>query len=307
MKPFAVCLMGPTAVGKTDLALSLMEDHPFEIVSVDSALVYRGMDVGTAKPAHEVLAKYPHHLIDIRDPADSYSAADFRDDALRVMEEVAGRGRTPLLVGGTMLYFKALREGLADLPAADPEVRARITELARREGWAAVHETLSGVDPQAAGRIHPNDPQRLQRALEIYEITGRSMTELQRDGQESCPWQLCQIGIVPEDRALLHARIEQRFMAMLSNGLVAEVERLRARGDLDPRLPSMKAVGYRQVWAYLDGDSTFEEMAARGIAATRQLAKRQLTWMRRWPGLNVISDANPGAALKILESGSILG
>lgn len=305
--PFAVCLMGPTAVGKTDLALSLMEESPFEIVSVDSALVYRGMDVGTAKPTAGILARYPHHLIDIRDPSDSYSAADFRDDALRVMEEIAGRGNTPLLVGGTMLYFKALRDGLADLPAADPEVRARIAELGRREGWAAVHDALAEVDPQAAGRIHPNDPQRLQRALEIYEITGRSMTELQRDGQESCPWQLCQIGIVPEDRPLLHARIEQRFMAMLSNGLVEEVERLRARGDLDPQLPSMKAVGYRQVWAYLDGDSTFEEMAAKGVAATRQLAKRQLTWMRRWPGLNVISDANSRAALKILESGSILG
>lgn len=306
VKPRAVSLMGPTACGKSDLAVAMCERHPFEIVSVDSALVYRDMDIGTAKPSREVLAAVPHHLIDIRDPADTWSAADFRAAALAVMDEILARGKIPLLVGGTMLYFKALISGLAVLPAADPAVRREIEAFARRQGWPAVHARLAGVDPRAAARIHPNDPQRLQRALEVYELTGRPMTALQQAGSLACPWDFCQIAVMPAARAELHDRIQQRFQRMLAEGLVAEVARLRERDDLGPQSPSMKAVGYRQVWNYLDGDGDFDTMVARAVAATRQLAKRQLTWLRRWQDIQVIERAELLPALKILTSGSIL-
>lgn len=305
-KPSAVCIMGPTACGKTDLALELARQYPFEIVSVDSALVYRGMDIGTAKPSPEVLEELPHYLVDILDPEQAYSAADFRADALRAMDEIAARGNTPLLVGGTMLYFKALSEGLADLPSADPAVREKIRALAESEGWPAIHARLSEVDPEAAARIHPNDPQRLQRALEIYEISGQSQTELHRNQPEACPWQLCQIAIMPPDRAALHRRIEARFDAMLAQGLLEEVSALKARPGLSSTLPAMKAVGYRQVWAHLEGEYDFAEMRHKGIVATRQLAKRQLTWLRSWPDAQFIEAASLDVVLKIVGAGSIL-
>lgn len=272
--------MGPTAAGKTDLALELVRRFPCEIISVDSALVYRGMDIGTAKPGGDVLAWAPHRLVDICDPAQSYSAGQFQRDALREMEAISASGRIPLLVGGTMLYFRALQSGLAELPEADAEVRARLEEEAQHLGLAALHERLRRVDPAAAARIHPNDPQRIQRALEVYELTGMALTDLCRKARAELPYSLIKFIIAPVDRSFLHVRIKERFLRMLSAGFIAEVEKLRARPDLHPELPSMRAVGYRQVWSYLEGGATYEEMVQRAIIATRQLAKRQLTWLR---------------------------
>lgn len=281
LRPPVLFLMGPTASGKTALAVELVQRLPFEIVSVDSALVYREMDIGTAKPDAETRRLAPHRLVDILDPAEAYSAGRFRRDARREIAAIQAAGHVPLLVGGTMLYFRALERGLAELPSADPAVRARLAaELAER-GRAALHARLARLDPAAASRIHPHDPQRVQRALEVIELTGRPLTELcadQRD--ESMPFQILKLIVAPADRRVLHQRIEQRFRAMLEQGFVAEVERLRARGDLDPDKPSMRAVGYRQVWAYLDGRLDPAAMVERGIAATRQFAKRQLTWLR---------------------------
>lgn len=281
LRPPVLFLMGPTASGKTALAVELVQRLPFEIVSVDSALVYREMDIGTAKPDAETRRLAPHRLVDILDPAEAYSAGRFRRDARREIAAIQAAGHVPLLVGGTMLYFRALERGLAELPSADPAVRARLAaELAER-GRAALHARLARLDPPAASRIHPHDPQRVQRALEVIELTGRPLTELcadQRD--ESMPFQILKLIVAPADRRVLHQRIEQRFRAMLEQGFVAEVERLRARGDLDPDKPSMRAVGYRQVWAYLDGRLDPAAMVERGIAATRQFAKRQLTWLR---------------------------
>lgn len=279
--PLAVCLMGPTASGKTDVAINLLSHFPFEIISVDSALVYRGMDVGTAKPNAEELARAPHRLINIRDPLQAYSAAEFRQDALREMADIVRAGSIPLLVGGTMLYFRALEHGLSKLPSADPTVRERLEQQALVVGWEGMHARLAMVDPTAAIRIHPNDPQRIQRALEVYEITGRSMSQLQAEvTREALPYRLIKLALLPQDRTLLHRRIEQRFMAMLAHGFVDEVRMLRARGDLNLDMPSMRSVGYRQAWEYLDGLYDGDEMARRGIAASRQLAKRQLTWLR---------------------------
>ena len=281
LRPPVLFLMGPTASGKTALAVELVQRLPFEIVSVDSALVYREMEIGTAKPDAETRRLAPHRLVDILDPAEAYSAGRFRRDARREIAAIQAAGHVPLLVGGTMLYFRALERGLAELPTADPAVRARLAaELAER-GRAALHARLARLDPPAASRIHPHDPQRVQRALEVIELTGRPLTELcadQRD--ESMPFQILKLIVAPTDRRVLHQRIEQRFGAMLEQGFVAEVERLRARGDLDPDKPSMRAVGYRQVWAYLDGRLDRAAMVERGIAATRQFAKRQLTWLR---------------------------
>lgn len=304
--PAAVCLMGPTASGKTGLAISLASSLPFEIVSVDSALVYRGMDIGTAKPSIALRQQIPHHLVDIRDPLQTYSAADFRRDALVAMAEITERGRVPLLVGGTMLYFKALRDGLANLPSANVEVRSNISEIAEREGWPEVHKRLAKVDPTSAARINPNDPQRLQRALEIYEVSGQSMTELLQSAQTACPFRLCEIALVPGDRSRLHEAISVRFGEMIEAGLIDEVRALMARGDLSPALPAIRAVGYRQVWAHLKGELTRAEMQERACAATRQLAKRQLTWLRSWPGLSVIERPETDSVLKILQSASIL-
>jgi tRNA dimethylallyltransferase len=281
-RPPAVFLMGPTASGKTELAVTLHERFPVDIVSVDSALVYRGMDIGTAKPDADTLRRAPHALIDIRDPSDSYSAAEFRQDALAEMAAITAGGRVPLLAGGTMLYFRALMRGLADLPAADPELRAALEAEARELGWQALHERLAVKDPAIAARIHPNDPQRIQRALEVIELSGRPMSELQREqGQERLPYRVLRLVACPEPRSVLHARIAERFEIMLEQGFLDEVRRLRARGDLHPDLPSMRCVGYRQAWSHLEGEFDVETLRRKAVAATRQLAKRQLTWLRR--------------------------
>lgn len=273
--------MGPTAAGKTDLAIRIARRLPVEIVSVDSALVYRGMDIGTAKPEPHVLAEIRHHLVDILEPTESYSAAQFRADALEAIASILARGRIPLLTGGTMLYFRALEHGLSELPPADPEIRARLEREAHEHGWPALHARLAQVDPEAAGRIHANDPQRIQRALEVFEITGQPLSSLQkRAGGKPFPYPLAKWVVAPKDRSWLHARIAERFRQMLAKGFVDEVVALRARGDLDLSMPSMRAVGYRQVWEYLDGRYDYGAMVERGIAATRQFAKRQLTWLR---------------------------
>lgn len=274
-------LMGPTASGKTDLAVALVQRFPFEIISVDSALVYRGLDIGTAKPDAATLRLAPHRLIDILDPSEVYSAAQFRADALREIQQINAAGRIPLLVGGTMLYYRALQQGLADLPPASSEVRSRLGAEFAAHGALALHARLAAVDPVAAARIHPNDPQRVQRALEVYELTGRPMTELyHRQKDEISPFQVFKLVMAPSDRRVLYRRIEQRFEGMLKQGLVAEVQGLRARGDLKLDKPAMRAVGYRQVWEYLDGLTDYAGMVQRGVRATRQLAKRQLTWLR---------------------------
>jgi tRNA dimethylallyltransferase len=286
--------MGPTASGKTDLAVELTEWLLCDIVSVDSAMVYRGMDIGTAKPDAATLTRAPHRLIDCCDPAEAYSAARFREDALREMAAIAEAGRIPLLVGGTMLYFRALQHGLSPLPSADPETRRRLEEDARRLGWNAMHRRLAQVDPQAAVQIHPNDPQRIGRALEVFELTGRPLTELQREGAglHLLPYRLLKLVRAPAERAALHERIERRFHAMLAAGFEAEVRGLLARGDLKPDLPSMRCVGYRQVLKYLAGEYKYPVMVQRGIIATRQLAKRQWTWLRAEGDCHWLADAD---------------
>ena len=272
--------MGPTASGKTDLAIALRRRLPVELISVDSAMVYRGMDIGTAKPDAAELAQAPHRLIDVCDPAEAYSAARFRDDALREMRDITASGRIPLLVGGTMLYFRALQHGLSELPQADMAVRARLESELDDVGLHGLHARLAEVDPVAARRIHRNDPQRTLRALEVWEVSGRPLSELQATSGETMPYRAIKLVRSPVSRDVLHHRINRRFLRMLDNGFVAEVEGLVARGDLDPDMPSMRSVGYRQVWAWLRGDFDRDEMIARGQAATRQLAKRQMTWLR---------------------------
>lgn len=280
--PPAIFLMGPTASGKTALAIELRDHFPVDIVSVDSALVYRGLDIGTAKPDAETLEQAPHALIDIRDPLESYSAADFRTDALAEMAQISQQGRVPLLTGGTMLYFRALTQGLAVLPAADPDVRAKLEAQARELGWPAMHQRLAGLDPVIAQRIHPNDPQRTQRALEVIEITGRRMSDLQDEQEESqLDYRVLTIVACPQPRSVLHQRIEQRWDQMMEEGFMQEMETLFSRGDLGRDLPSMRCVGYRQAWSYLEGECSLEEMRLKALAATRQLAKRQLTWLRQ--------------------------
>ncbi len=280
-RPLAIFLMGPTASGKTGVAVELVQQMPLEIISVDSALVYRGMDIGTAKPDAETLRVAPHRLIDIREPSEVYSAADFRDDALQAMEAISARGNTPLLVGGTMLYFSALQRGLSELPSADAGVRARLEAEAQKHGWPAMHARLRRVDPQAAARIHPNDPQRIQRALEVWELSGSSLSALCSAGRQPPPaYQFLKIVLAPRQREILHQRIRQRFDGMLAQGFLDEVRRLRDRQDLSPELPSMRAVGYRQAWQYLNGEIPADEWVERAIIATRQYAKRQLTWLR---------------------------
>ncbi len=280
-QPPAILLMGPTASGKTAVALQLAATLACEIISVDSAQVYRDMDIGTAKPDADTLARAPHHLINLIEPHESYSAARFRDDALALMREITERGNIPLLVGGTMLYFKSLVEGLNDLPEADSTIRLIIETMADEEGWPAVHEKLRKVDPETAARLEPNDSQRVQRALEIYYITGRSMTDLlKKPKYVYFPYTPIRISLVPGDRAALHDRIAQRFDAMLSAGLVEELRRLRDDYALEPDMPSMRCVGYRQAWDHMTGKISRDELREQGIAATRQLAKRQLTWLR---------------------------
>ena len=281
-----VFLMGPTASGKTALALALAAERPVDIISVDSALIYRGMDIGTAKPTADELALAPHFLIDIKDPAEVYSAADFRQDALNCIRRSIQQGRLPVLVGGTMLYFKALLEGISPLPAADPVIRAAIEQQAAEQGWDALHQELSCVDPVSAARIHPNDPQRINRALEVYRITGQSLTQLTQQPSESFPFPVRQFAIAPGDRVELHQRIALRYQQMLAAGFEQEVRQLKQRADLHLDLPSMRCVGYRQMWRYLDGATNYQQMSEQAIAATRQLAKRQLTWLRGWPEVN---------------------
>jgi len=301
--------MGPTASGKTDLAVSLVERLNCEIISVDSALVYRQMDIGTAKPDAETLSRAPHRLIDIIDPSESYSAARFRDDALREMAEITAAGRIPLLVGGTMLYYRALQQGLSQLPQANAEVRAQIEAEAAAKGWRALHQRLARLDPESAARIHPNDPQRLSRALEVYELSGQPLSVLWREQQRGgFPYRAVKLAVAPADRILLHARIAQRFEMMLQQGFIEEVEALYRRGDLHPELPSIRCVGYRQVWSYLAGEWDRETMSERGIIATRQLAKRQFTWLRSEPDLgwfDSLSDKLLEKTLKFLDDRAI--
>jgi tRNA dimethylallyltransferase len=282
--PAAILLMGPTASGKSALATTLASRFPVEIVSVDSAQVYREMDIGTAKPTPAERAAVPHHLIDIIDPTEAYSAARFRADALRLMNEIAARRRIPLLVGGTMLYFKALREGLSELPESDVGARAQLDAEAAARGWPALHAELASVDPETAARLKPTDAQRIQRALEVFRVTGKPMSQLLgRRSSAGFPFRLIEIALVPSDRAALHRRIETRFDAMLKGGLVEELRTLRERYTLQPDLPSMRCVGYRQAWQFLEGEIKRDELRDHGIFATRQLAKRQLTWLRATP------------------------
>lgn len=298
--------MGATAAGKTALAVEIARRLPCDIISVDSAMVYRGMDIGTAKPSQALRAEIPHHLIDICDPADAYSAARFRDDALDAIRDITARGRLPLLVGGTGLYFRALEYGLSALPAADRTVRARLEAEAALHGWTALHQRLAAVDPVAAARINANDPQRIQRALEVFELTGMPLTRLQQTQRaaEPFPWRVVKIIVAYENRDELAWRIHCRFFQMLARGLVEEVERLYRRGDLDGRLPSMRAVGYRQWWEYLDGMRSYREAVERAMTATRQYAKRQMTWLRSEENAAWCHASDPGLldkALKLID------
>ncbi|RYX93217.1 MAG: tRNA (adenosine(37)-N6)-dimethylallyltransferase MiaA [Comamonadaceae bacterium] len=302
-----IALAGPTASGKTAAAMAIAQRRPVEIVSVDSALVYRGMDIGTAKPTPAELAAVPHHLIDIRDPLQAYSAAEFVADARRLIGEINGRGRMALLVGGTMLYFKALFDGIDDMPKADAAVRAAIEKEAQAQGWPALHAQLALVDPLAAARLAPADSQRIQRALEVYRVSGRPLSSFHSRGPDAPVRDkpgMTLISLEPGDRTWLHARIAQRFDAMLAAGLVDEVKALRARGDLSPDLPSMRCVGYRQVWEALDGASPADDMRDKGIFATRQLAKRQITWLRSMPQRHVVAcDARDALAQVLALAG----
>ena len=296
-QPLALFLMGPTASGKTDLAIALRQQLPVEVISVDSALIYKDMDIGTAKPTPAELALAPHRLIDILDPKESYSAMNFREDALKEMAEISASGRIPLLVGGTMLYYKALLEGLSPLPSADPIIRAEIEEKAAKIGWAGMHQKLLALDPVAGARINPNDSQRINRALEVFYITGKTMTELTAEKGETLPYRLLQFAIAPQDRAILHERIALRFQKMMDLGFEEEVKRLFLREDLHIDLPSIRCVGYRQMWEYLQGDISLDEAIYKGICATRQLAKRQITWLRGWKDeITWLDSLNPEQA-----------
>jgi tRNA dimethylallyltransferase len=305
VKPLAVAIMGPTASGKTAAALAIARERPVEIISVDSALVYRGMDIGTAKPTLDELASVPHHLIDIIEPTEAYSVAQFRNDTLRLVADISTRGKLPLLVGGTMMYFKGLTDGLDDLPTADAGVRAAIEAEAARIGWPGMHDKLRTLDPVTADRLKPNDAQRINRALEIIELTGKPMSELLSGRTRlELPFDLVSFALEPSDRAVLHKRIATRFDQMLGRrddeGIVAEVAGLRARGDLTPSLPSMRCVGYRQAWDYLDGAIDRSQLRETGIIATRQLAKRQLTWLRAMPERIVIDCLGKDSAAEIV-------
>jgi len=312
--PISIFIMGATATGKTDLAISiysqLCEDLPSELVSVDSALVYRGMDIGTAKPDDQTLKNYPHHLIDIIDPAEVYSAGQFREDALRLMQQIFDAQRTPVLVGGTMLYFNTLQKGIANMPEVDAAVKQAIEDEAGSQGIRAMHERLKRVDPVSAQRIHPNDPQRIKRALELYDYTGKTLTEFWREQEQrqagfSFPYRRIKIALMPADRVELRQRITRRFDIMLQQGFVEEVEGLFKRGDLHAGMPSIRAVGYRQVWSYLAGEYGFDEMREKAIIATAQLAKRQMTWLRKESDCNFI-DPDALNTQKVLKNLKIL-
>lgn len=296
------CLMGPTASGKTDIAVELVQQLPCEIISIDSAMVYRGMDIGTAKPSAEILNIAPHRLLDICDPCEAYSAGNFRVDVLREIHNILQRDKIPLLVGGTMMYFNVLQNGIAELPKANIEIRKRLLAEMETEGLAKLHQRLEKIDPISAKRIHPNDPQRIQRALEIFELTGKTLTELsQNDLTDIADYHFINIGLIPDDRHLLHEKIAQRFDQMLQNNFIDEVEQLYARGDLHAELPAIRAVGYRQAWDYLAGNCNYAEMRELSIIATRQLAKRQLTWLRSWENLQIVPSEDDSRLEKVLQ------
>jgi tRNA dimethylallyltransferase len=300
--PPAIFIMGPTASGKTALAMELFDRLPCEIISVDSGQIYRDMDIGTAKPDAATLARYPHRLINIREPHEAYSAAEFRDDALAAMAEITAGGKIPLLVGGTMLYYRALEQGLSPLPAADPEIRQDILDEAREHGWEHLHAQLARIDPEAAARIHPNDPQRLERAIEVYRVTGTPLTELQKvQPAQRLPYQPVKIAIIPRDRERLRERIAERFHIMLEQGLIEEVERLAKRPELQKDCPAVRIVGYRQLWPLVRGEMGREEAVEKAIIATRQFAKRQLTWLRSEPGLHELALEEPDHVSKALK------
>lgn len=300
-QPPVICLMGPTASGKTALALALCDALPCDIVSVDSALIYRDMDIGTAKPTDEELVKYPHRLINLRDATQSYSAAEFCHDALNEIDLIRARNRIPLLVGGTMMYFKSLIEGISPLPAADSDIRQKIEAEAEQYGWQALHEKLQEVDSVSAKRIHPNDPQRITRALEVFRLTGKTLTQLTEVKGVKLQGEILQFAIAPKQRSTLHARIEFRYQQMIEQGFEQEVTKLRARGDLHDNLPSIRCVGYRQMWQYLNGEFDHKEMVFRGICATRQLAKRQLTWLRSWQNLHWLTTDDKKNLAQVLS------
>ena len=302
-KPPAICLMGPTAAGKTQFAMDLADRIPSILINVDSAQVYRGMDIGTGKPNAAAKRRYPHRLMDIKDPSEMYSASEFCADATEEMFEAVSNGKTPVLVGGTMLYFKVLRDGLASMPNANPRIRNEIEALAAESGWKAVHAALERVDPESAVRIHPNDPQRLQRALEVFLLTGRSLTAVHRENKSplTLPCRLQFVAIQPTERAVLHERIKDRFHRMLSEGLIEEVSVLYERGDLSLSMSSIKSVGYRQIWQFLSGRLSRDEMIEKSIAATRQLAKRQLTWLRSWPNLTQLGEPDRNSVDEVLK------
>lgn len=295
-----ICLMGPTASGKTDLAIELCGQFPFEIVSVDSVMVYRQMNIGSAKPSADILQKIPHHLIDILDPKEIYSAGLFHQDAMCVIKKIIDRGKWPLLVGGTMLYFRVLQQGIANLPRANEELRSQWQALAKKEGWPALHGLLKQLDPDAASRIQEQDSQRIQRALEINVLTGKTLAH-HHSQTHSSAYQFYSLGIIPEDRKLLHERIAERFTKMIKLGLVPEVQALLQRGDLQADLPSLRSVGYQQVWAYLNNQITYQEMIDQAIVATRQLAKRQMTWLRTWPHLHHFPAEDNYLLAKMIE------
>lgn len=302
-----ICLLGPTASGKSDLAIWLAQQFPCEIISVDSGMIYRGMDIGTAKPAPQILKQIPHHLINICDPAEAYSAAKFRTDALKLINEISGRGRIPLLVGGTMLYFRVLQQGISALPQADTAVRDSLAKEANQYGWQKLHERLQQIDPAAAARIAPSDSQRLQRALEVYMLTGKTLTQLCAENPLSpLPYHALNIALAPKSRSQLNSKISSRFIQMLQNGLVAEVEVLFKRGDLNCNLPSMRAVGYRQVWQYLNDELGYDEMQERAIIATRQLAKRQMTWLKTWQNILWFDSEDSDLRKKVLDNIKLL-
>jgi len=304
-QPPVICLMGPTASGKTALAMALQEVLPCDIVSVDSALIYRDMDIGTAKPTTAELAQYPHRLIDLRDASESYSAADFCHDALVQIAEIRSNNRIPLLVGGTMMYFKSLIEGISPLPTANAEIRKVIESEALAQSWRTMHEQLAEIDPVSAERIHPNDPQRITRALEVYRLTGNTLTQLTQIKGAKLAGNVLQLAIAPQERSTLHERIAQRYQQMIALGFEQEVIKLKSRDDLHQDLPSIRCVGYRQMWQYLEGEFDHDEMIFRGVCATRQLAKRQLTWLRNWPDLHwLITDdkTNLDKVLSLLDT-----
>ena len=303
----ALVITGPTASGKSQLTLELARHLGAEIISADSAQVYRGMDIGSAKPDAATLAEVKHHLIDIRDPDDPYSAADFRKECIALVSRIQSEGKLPIISGGTMLYLKGLKEGLAELPAADPDIRAEILGEAEEHGWAHVHEELQRVDFESSKRIRPTDPQRLQRAIEVFRLTGVPLSRLHRQSVEACPFPLLEIAIIPDDRLALHQAIEARFRKMLKAGFVGEVQMLREKPGIHPHLPAIKAVGYRQIWSFLEGEIDEQTMIESALAATRQLAKRQHTWLRSWKNLNLLAVPNTQQALKIVTNSTILG